>query len=70
MGDFQPVCSVCNSFLTIYHILIECPKYEVKRKFIFGNYELKIGDILERGNSHKIYSVISFLKSINFYYEI
>ena len=70
MGDFQPVCSVCNSFLTIYHILIECPKYEVKRKFIFGSYELKIGDILERGNSHNIYSVISFLKSINLYYDI
>ena len=70
MDDFQPVCSVYNRFLTIYHIFIECPKYEVKGKFIFGNYELAIGDILARGNPHNIFSVISFLKSINLYYEI
>ena len=70
MGELQPECNVCNCNLTIFHILIECPKYEVKRKHFFGNYEVKMEDILERGTLQKIVNVIRFLKAINMYSEI
>ena len=70
LGINQPICEICLSDLTIYHILIECPKFEQKRISCFGHYEIKISDILERGNFTKIINMSNFLKSTDLFSKI
>ena len=70
LGEEQPECDACKCYLTIKHILVECPKYEVSRKHYFGSYEIKINEILERGSLQKIKQVMLFLKSSKLFSEI
>ena len=70
MGEPQPICNVCHCYLTIYHILICCPMYEEKRKHFLGNFEIKIEDVLERGDLQKNRSVINFLNATKLYGDI
>ena len=70
LGNQQPICEACLCDLTIYHILIECPRFEQKRLACFGNYEIQISDILERGNSKKIINMSNFLRSTDLFSQI
>ena len=66
-GIPQPACNVCNCALTIKHLLIECPKYEPERFRFFGAYEVKLCNILERGNPQRSSKLIDFLKFTRLY---
>ena len=61
---------MCDCYLTVEHLLIECTKYERERTRIFGQHVLKMGDILERGNFIKINRLFEFLKQAKLFSEI
>ena len=54
----QPVCTVCECNVSIKHILVECPKYELERIRFFGHHEVNFANILERGNYQKRFCVL------------
>ena len=31
-GTPKTICEKCNEIMTIHHLLIECPEYEIQRK--------------------------------------
>ena len=70
LGETQPECDVCNCPLTVNHFLVECPKYEIIRIHCFGNHEIKLSEILQRGCSKKIKKVLSFLRYTHLLSEI
>ena len=36
LGQQQPMCGTCNAPLSVRHVLVECPNYEVSRRRYFG----------------------------------
>ena len=63
------MCTVCNTHINVVGVLTECPKYEIKRIHYFGNKEIKMNEILKRGNSQQN-SVLNFLRSTDLFSEI
>ena len=63
--DDQPVCSACQSPLTVKHFLIECVNFAAIRSRYFSASSMK--DVFENVNAQ---SVIDFIKEINFYHEL
>lgn len=65
-GENQPNCDMCRTTITVDHILIECPKYENKRR------ELALPQNIELclTNNFYIKKCINFLKEINLFQEI
>ena len=66
----QPVCNICQCFLTIQHILTACTKYNHDRTRFFGKSKVNISDILARGNYQKMNQVLKFLKFTRLFSEI
>ena len=64
-GDDQPVCSACQSPLTVKHFLIECVNFACYRSRYFSASSMK--DVFKNVNAQ---SVIEFIKEIYFYYEL
>ena len=56
-GDDQPVCSACQSPLTVKHFLIECVNFAAIRSRYFSASSMK--DVFESVNAQ---SVIDFIK--------
>ena len=64
-GDDQPVCSACQSPLTVEHFLIECVNFAAIRSRYFSASSMK--DVFENVNAQR---VIDFIKEIYFYQEL
>jgi len=64
-GDDQPVCSACQSPLTVKHFLTECVNFAAIRSRYFSASSMK--DVFENVNAQ---SVIDFMKEIQFYHEL
>jgi len=64
-GDDQPVCSACQSLLTIKHFLFECVNFAAIRSRHFSASSMK--DVFENVNAQ---SVRDFIKEIHFYHEL
>jgi len=64
-GDDQPVCSACQSPLTVKHFLIECVNFAVIHSRYFSASSMK--DVFENVNAQ---SVTDFIKEIHFYHEL
>jgi len=63
-GDDQPVCSACQSPLTVKHFLIECVNFAAIRSRYFCASSMK--DVFENVNAQ---SIIDFIKEIHFYHD-
>ena len=64
-GDDQPVCSACQSPLTVKHFLIECVNFVAIRSRYFSASSMK--NAFESVNAQ---SIIDFIKETNFYHEL
>jgi len=64
-GNDQPVCSACQSPLTVKHFLIECVNFAAIRSRYFSASSIK--DVFENVNAQ---GVIDFIKEIQFYQEL
>jgi len=64
-GDDQPVCSACQSPLTVEHFLIECVNFAAIRSMYSSASSMK--DVFEYVNAQ---SVIDFIREIHFYHEL
>jgi len=64
-GDDQPVCSACQSPLTVKHFLIECVNFAAIRSRYFSASSIK--DVFENVNAQ---SVADFIKEIHVYHEL
>jgi len=64
-GHDQPVCSACQSPLTVKHFLIECVNFAAICSRYFSASSMK--DVFENVNTQ---SVINFIKKINFCHEL
>lgn len=69
LKEEEPECDVCHSIVSVEHILSECSKYEVERLQFLGNQQIRVSDVLKRGNSQKT-NMLNFLKSIGLFSEI
>ena len=56
-GHDQPVCSACQSPLTVKHFIIECVNFSAIRSRYFSAYSMK--DVFESVN---VQSIIDFIK--------
>ena len=64
-GDNQPVCSACQSPLTVKHFLIECVNFAAIRSRYFSASSMK--DVFKNVNGQ---CIIDFIKEIQFYHEV
>ena len=65
-----PVCTVCNTSLTVEHILINCDKYKNERKNIFKDHFLNgkkptLKSLLAESDIFSIGALMHFLKEID-----
>ena len=63
--DDQPVCSACQSPVTVKHFLIECVNFAAIHSRYFSASSTK--DVFENVNAQ---SVIDFIKEVYFYQEL
>jgi len=64
-GDDQPVCSICQSPLTVEHFLVECVNFAAIHSRYFSAFSMK--DVFENVNAQ---SVIDFIKEMHFYHKL
>ena len=67
-NDVPPVCTQCNTDLTIKHIFGTCAKYDNKRRLLFGNKSFI--EILEESKDFNIRNILKFLQELNLVNEI
>ena len=70
LAEPQPLCNLCNCYLSVKHFLIECPKYDTERTRFLGPNVLNLSDILERENFMKINKILDFIKHSKQFSEI
>jgi len=61
-GEPPPICSVCQTLLTVQHFVLDCPQFTVKRAKYFTVSSLK--DLFYHVNARVI---VDFIKDIGFY---
>ena len=66
-GDI-PHCDVCNTILTVKHILCDCTIFSQQRNIYFNNKSLS--EILAESDNFSIYRVLSFLRKTNLIHKI
>lgn len=66
----QPICEVCNTPLTVKHILSHCPEYALERERIYGNREVPLPIILSESAEFKSDKLFSFLINIGLFNKI
>jgi len=64
-GEPPPICSLCQTPLTVQHFMLDCPQFAVKRAKYFTVSSLK--DLFYHVNAHVI---VDFIKDIEFYYHL
>lgn len=70
--DAPPICDECDERLTVEHILIICPKFQVQRRKLRAvclDAQMTI-DVLLGDDEKMLDSIILFLKEINLYQRI
>ena len=65
-----PTCSVCNTTITVEHILISCARYKTKREVVFKDHytngsEPTMKSILQESNIFSINAILRFLKEVD-----
>ena len=68
-GEEYPLCEGCFVFLTVHHILIDCPNYVDIRRRISGAAVLTISDVLG-DDDHAIDRLFRYLREINILYDL
>ena len=64
-GEDQPICTQCDTVLTLKHILLDCPELRDVRLKYFTASSLK--DIFESVDSQ---SIFGFIKDVHFYNQL
>ena len=64
-GEDEPICTKCDTVLTVKHIFLDCPELRDVRLKYFTACSLK--DIFESVDNQ---SIIGFIKDANFYYQL
>jgi len=64
-GEDQPICTKCDTVLTVKHILLDCPELRNVQLKYFTASSLK--DIFESVDNQ---SIIGLIKDANFYYQL
>jgi hypothetical protein len=62
----HPICTVCESALTVEHLLIHCTKYAVIRRKYFGSPPT-LHELLKKIPTQKF---IDFIKEAGVYFKI
>ena len=68
-GEDQPLCSYCNTLLTVRHVLLECPQYTQKRVRHLGRLSpgASLCQLLGNdSNAVQTGSIFSFLSAVGF----
>nr|CAH7764324.1 unnamed protein product [Callosobruchus chinensis] len=65
-GTNRPQCETCLCRLSIKHIILECPEYNVPRNFF--EIQPTLSQCLE--NEQNVHQTLRFLKSINVFWKI
>ena len=60
--NLPPICELCNSQMSVQHILVECNKYE-RQRCVFRCKNLI--DILSETDHFSFYAILTFLKQTN-----
>ena len=65
-----PTCSVCNTAVTVEHILISCTKYKTKREVVFKDHytngsEPTMKSILQESNIFSVNAIMRFLTEVD-----
>ena len=65
-----PMCSVCNTTITVEHILICCTRYETKREVVFKDHytngsEPTVKSILQESNIFSVNAIMQFLTEVD-----
>ena len=65
-----PTCSVCNTAVTVEHILISCTKYKTKREVVFTDHytngsEPSMKSILQESNIFSVNAIMRFLTEVD-----
>ncbi|GBN15236.1 hypothetical protein AVEN_23040-1 [Araneus ventricosus] len=66
-GERAPTCSRCQVNLTVVHVFIECPNFNLHRTRFFNSLSLNM-EILVGEHPHP--NLFNFLKDIDFYHFI
>ena len=68
-GEAYPLCEGCFVFLTVHHILIDCPNYVHIQRRIYGAAALTISDVLG-DDDHAVDKLFRYLREINILYDL
>ena len=70
-GEAYPLCEGCFVFLTVHHILLDCPNYVDIRRRIYGATAaaLTISDVLG-DDDHAVDKLFRYLREINILYDL
>ena len=65
-----PTCSVCNTTVTVEHILLSCTKYKTKREVVFKDHytngsEPTMKSILQESNIFSVNAIMRFLTEVD-----
>ena len=72
-GEPAPICAVCNTLYTVYHILCRCPRFENERLTHLGELTItrqNLNEFLNRSNPCKNRNLVEFLKTTHLFTEI
>ncbi|GBN18788.1 hypothetical protein AVEN_39713-1 [Araneus ventricosus] len=64
LGEPAPLCTACQCQMTVLHILIECPRFDLQRIRCFHSSCMTLGDILHKDHHPQLFT---FLRTIGFY---
>ena len=65
-GDDAPVCDVCDVYVTVHHILVDCRKYNNLR----NKYQISRDIAILLGDNVNCENLMNFLKEIGIFHEI
>ena len=64
-GSARAECNTCNVEMTVKHIIIECPKFNVNRRLLMDNHNYNLNQIL--GDEYNHDKLFKFVRDIGYY---
>ena len=62
-----PICAYCTDYLTVKHILIDCPGTEIQRRNFYGSNPITLKTLLgEQNTTFNVTKLMTYLESIGF----